>query len=176
MVIDANAADPPLSEHIRARGQGLERRPVDLLKQPTTRYAEPPDRPLPVEPREQLADRHLDLGEAVEGAMARATEQLALHDEHGLLDLGLVARLTRPRRQHGGAIMRRHHPIDAIDLRVVEARRDERDLGVVGHQERGHAADRGEGADVGADPVGEASTSPRCGLSGGCPSGLNRGS
>lgn len=68
-----------------ARRQRLERRPVDLLEQPAARHAEPPDRPLVVEPGEQLADRCVDLGEAVEGAVAQAAEQPALDDEDGLL-------------------------------------------------------------------------------------------
>ncbi|RXH38650.1 hypothetical protein XH99_00795 [Bradyrhizobium nanningense] len=152
VVIEADAADPPLREHIRAHGQALERRPVDLFEEPAARHAEPPDRPLLVEPGEQLANRRVDLGEAVEDAMAEATEEPALDDEDGLLD---VARLARPRRQDGSAVMRRHLRIGTIDLRVVQARLDDRDLGVVGHQQRRDAADRREGANTGADPVGE---------------------
>ena len=87
--------------------------------------------------------------------MAQATEQPALDDEDGLLDLGLVARLARSRRQDGRAVMRGHLRIGAIDLRVVEARLDDCDFGVVRHQERRDAADRREGANMGADPVGE---------------------
>lgn len=51
--------------------------------------------------------------------------------------------------------MRRHVGIAAVDLRIVEAGLDHGDLGVVRHQQRRHAADRFEGADVAADPVGE---------------------
>lgn len=122
VVIQADAANPPLREHIRAYGQGLERRPVDLLEEPAARHAEPPDRPLLVQPRKQLANRRIDLGKAVEGAMAQAAGEPALHNEDGLLDLGLVARLARPRRQYGSAVMRRHFRIGSIDLRIVEAR------------------------------------------------------
>jgi len=87
--------------------------------------------------------------------MTQAAEQPALDDEDGLLDLGLVARLARPRRQDGGAVMRRHLRVGTIDLRVVQARLNDRDLGVVGHHQRRYAADRREGANMGADPVGE---------------------
>jgi len=51
--------------------------------------------------------------------------------------------------------MRRHIGVAAVDLRIVEAGLDHRDLGVVRHQQRRHAADRLEGADMAADPVGE---------------------
>lgn len=87
--------------------------------------------------------------------MAQAAEQAALDDEDGLLDLHFVARLARSCRQDGRAVMRRHLRIGAIDLRVIEARLDDRDLGVVRHQERRHAVDRRQGADVSADPVGK---------------------
>ena len=46
--------------------------------------------------------------------MAQAAEQPALDHEDGLLDLGLVARPARPRRQDRGAVMRRHFRIGAI--------------------------------------------------------------
>src|SRR5882724_8313448 len=52
VIVDADPADPPLSEHVRALRQGLERRPVNLLQQLAAGHAEPPDRPLLVEPSE----------------------------------------------------------------------------------------------------------------------------
>jgi len=51
--------------------------------------------------------------------------------------------------------MRRHVGVAAVDLRIVEAGLDDSDLGVVRHQQRRHPADRLEGADMAADPVGE---------------------
>src|SRR4029077_12772217 len=71
VIVDTDPADSPLGEHVRALRQGLERRPVDLLRQLAAGDAEPPDRPLLVEPRQQLGDRRVDLGEAVEGAVAQ---------------------------------------------------------------------------------------------------------
>ena len=51
--------------------------------------------------------------------------------------------------------MRRHLGIAAIDLRLVQARLDDGDLGVVGNDEARHAADGGKGTRVGADPIAE---------------------
>ena len=51
--------------------------------------------------------------------------------------------------------MHRHVSVAAVDLRIVEAGLDHRDLGVVRHQQRRHAVDRLEGADMAADPIGE---------------------
>jgi hypothetical protein len=51
--------------------------------------------------------------------------------------------------------MRRHLAVGPVHLRVIEAGLDHRDLGVVGNQEPGRAAEVGEGLDVGVDPVGE---------------------
>ena len=85
----------------------------------------------------------------------KPAEQPALDDQHGLLDLRLVARLSRPRRQDGGSVMRRHLGVGPIDLGVVEAGLDDGGPGVVRHDEFGNAADRLEGAHVGVDPVGQ---------------------
>jgi hypothetical protein len=42
VIVDADAADPPLGEYVRALRQGLERRPIDLLQQLAAGHAEPP--------------------------------------------------------------------------------------------------------------------------------------
>src|ERR1700688_4306469 len=83
----------------------------------------------------------------------RPAEPPALNHEDRLLDLRLVPWPSRP--GNGGAVMRRHVGVAAVDLRIVEAGLDHCDLGVVGDQKRRHATDRLEGADVAADPVGE---------------------
>jgi hypothetical protein len=64
-------------------------------------------RSLLVQAHEEIGDRRVEFGETVEAAMAQAAEQPALHDQNAALDLGLVARLARPRRQDGAAVMRR---------------------------------------------------------------------
>ena len=57
--------------------------------------------------------------------------------------------------------MLRERGIGALDLRIVEARLDDGHLGVVRHQELGHAADGFQGAGMGRDPVRQA-LRPRC--------------
>jgi hypothetical protein len=49
--------------------------------------------------------------------------------------------------------VRRHLGIGSVDLRLVQARLDDGDFGVVGNDETGHAADGGQRARVGADPI-----------------------
>ena len=141
VVVDADTAHAPFGEDIRLGRQGLERRPVELFEQLPARDAEPTDRPLLVEPLEQLADRRVQLGEAVEPPIAQPTDEPALDDQHASFDLGLVARPSWPGRQHGGAVMRRHLGIGSVDLRLVQAGLDDGDLGVVGNDETRHAAD-----------------------------------
>jgi hypothetical protein len=60
--------------------------------------------------------------------------------------------------------MRRHLGVGAIDLRLVEAGLDHCYFGVVRHQQPGHAADRGKGPGVGADPVAECLRPARFGI------------
>ena len=155
VIIDADAAVAPFRELVGLGRQGLQRRTIDLFEQLPARHAEPPDRALFVELRQQFADRRVDLRQAVKGPMAQPPEQPALDDEHGLLDLRLVARPPRPRRQNGGVVMRRHLGIGAIDLRIVETGLDDRGLGIVRHEQMRNAADRLERVDVGVDPVGQ---------------------
>jgi hypothetical protein len=60
--------------------------------------------------------------------------------------------------------MRRHLGVAAVDLRLVEAGLDHRDLGVVGHQQLRHPADRLECSGMGADPVGQRLGPARLGI------------
>src|SRR5579883_189454 len=69
VIVEAHAPDAPLGEHVGARRQRLECRPVDLLQQLAAGHAEPADRALLVEPREQPGDRRVDVGKAVEDAV-----------------------------------------------------------------------------------------------------------
>ena len=156
VIVDADAADAPFRQDVGLGRQGLQRRPVDLLEQLAPGHAETADRPFFVEPPEKLADRGIDLTETEEGAVAHATEEPALDRQHRLFDLRLVARPPRPGRQNGGAIVRRHVGIGAVDLRIVEAGLDHRRLGVVGNHQLRHSADRCESARMRSDPIGKA--------------------
>jgi hypothetical protein len=51
--------------------------------------------------------------------------------------------------------VRCHLGIGSVDLRLVQARLDDGDLGVVGNDETRHAADGGKRARMGADPIAE---------------------
>ena len=68
----------------------------------------------------------------MEQTIAQTTDEPALNDEHTGFDLGLVARAPRSCGKHGGAVMSRHLGICSVDLRLVEARLDDGDLGIVG--------------------------------------------
>jgi hypothetical protein len=80
-----------------------------------------------------------------------------------------------PGWQHGGAVMRRHFRIGSVDLRLVQAGFDDGDLGVVGHQQPRHAADRGEGSGVGANPIGQPLRPGRLGVGEVSPAPVLRG-
>jgi len=113
---------------------------------------------------QKLADRRVELGQAVEAAMAQPAQEPALDDQHGGLDLRFVARPPRAGRQDSGVVMGRHVRVGAIDLRLVETGLDDRDLGVVRHQQLRHTADRLECSGVCSDPVGERLGPARLGI------------
>jgi hypothetical protein len=155
VIVDADPAHAPLAVFIGLVRQRLERRAIDLLEQLAAGDAEPAKALLVIELCHELAKRGVDVGETGEGPSPQPAEQPSLDDQHCLLDFRLVAGLSRPRRQNGGSVMRRHVGVGPIDLGVVEAGLDDGGLGVVRHDELGNAADRLEGAHVGVDPVGQ---------------------
>ena len=89
VIIDADAADAPFGEHVGLDRQGLERGPVEFFEQLAPRHAEPPDRPLFVEPDQQFTDGLVQLRQAVEAPVAQAAENPALHDQHAASTLAL---------------------------------------------------------------------------------------
>ena len=89
VVIEADLAFLPFRVEVRFHRQRLERRPLEFFEQLSARAAEPADRPLLVEPFEQIADRCVQLGQAVEPLMAQSRQNPSLDDENRRLDLGL---------------------------------------------------------------------------------------
>ena len=83
---------------------------------------------------QQLADRGIEFSQTVEAAVAQAAEQPSLDEQHRDFDFRLVARPARSRWQDRGVVVGRHLGVGPIDLRLVKAGLDDRDLGVVRHQ------------------------------------------
>src|SRR5674476_971200 len=124
VIVDTDAARPPFGELVRFARKGLQRRAIDLFEQLPARYAEPPDRALFVEMRYQLTDRRVDLRQAVKSSIAQPPEKPSLNDEHRLLDLRLIPWTSRPRRQNGGVVMRRHLGVGSCLLYTSPSPRD----------------------------------------------------
>jgi hypothetical protein len=105
VVVDADAARPPFGEHVRLDRQQLEERPIKLFQELLARHPEAADRSLLVELPQQIADRRVQLGEAVEYAIAQAAEQPALDDQHAGFDRALETHLQASLaiRPHHGA-------------------------------------------------------------------------
>jgi hypothetical protein len=72
----------------------LSGRPVELFEQLPAGHPEPADWPLLVEPPEQLADCRVQLGEAVEPAIAQTTDEPTLDNQ----DAGFHLRLGERRQ------------------------------------------------------------------------------
>lgn len=70
--------DTPFGEDVGRRRQGLQRRPIDLVEQMPARHAEPADRAFVIDPVQHRADRGIELGEAMEDAVAQAPDKPAL--------------------------------------------------------------------------------------------------
>jgi hypothetical protein len=104
MVVGSDAGTTPLSVLIGLGRQRHQGRPIDGLEELATTRAE-----LAHEPCIELVDQHADgrvqLDQREETPVAQPRQNPALDDENRRLDLGLVARLARARRQDGRAVM-----------------------------------------------------------------------
>ena len=76
-IVDPDPAGAPFGKDVDVDRQRLQGRPVQLVQLPAG-DAEPADRPLLVQTDEQLADRVVHLGEAVEPPVPQAPQQPAL--------------------------------------------------------------------------------------------------
>jgi hypothetical protein len=97
VIVDADPAHAPLAVFVGLTRQRLERRVVDLLEQLAAGDAEPAQGLLLIELGHEFAERAVDVGKAIEGPAPEPAEQPAFDDQHGLLDLRLVAWLSGPR-------------------------------------------------------------------------------
>ena len=87
MIVDADAALLPFRVLIGLGRQRLQRRTIDLFQQAPARHAEPADRPNLVEAGHEVADRGVDLRQAMEGSMAQPPDEPALDDQYRLFNL-----------------------------------------------------------------------------------------
>ena len=163
VVVEAGAALFPFGVFEGHGGQRLEGGPVDPLEQLAARSAQMAGDPA-VQILQQFGDGLVQLGQREEAAVAQTGQDPALDDLDGDLHLGLVARLSRPRRHDGGAVVGRHVGIGPVDLGIVKAGPDDAGLEVIRYHLSRHAAEIGKGAGMGADPVGQALGPGRLGV------------
>ena len=152
VIIRRDAGAPPFGILVGLGRQRHQGRPVDGLEELPAAGAELAHQP-GVEFIDQLADRHVQLGQREEAPVAQPRQDQALDDQHGDLDLGLVARLARPRRQDGRAVMGGEVLVGAVDARLVAAGGRDPGLEIVADDRLRHAAEEGKRVDVSADPV-----------------------
>ena len=100
VVTESDPAPLPLGMDPRLGRQRLEIRRVDLLEQLAARLAELAKHALVVEIGHAFGDRRIDLGQAVEDAVAQPTQQPALNDADASFDFRLVPRLAASCREH----------------------------------------------------------------------------
>ncbi len=123
MVIGADTGEAPFGELVVLAGQAGEREALDGLEEMAATDAKAAHDMI-VDAIEGAGDRRIGLGEREERLSPQPTQNAGLGETDSVLDLGLVLRASRPRRQDADAVVRRHHAVAAVDLRIVEARRD----------------------------------------------------
>jgi hypothetical protein len=85
--------------------------------------------------------------------MPQPSQHPALNELNRNLDLCLVTRFAHPRRHNGGAVVRCHVGVAAVDPGFVATGRGDACLEIVAHHLTRDAAEEGESVDVAADPV-----------------------
>src|SRR5690606_21864202 len=120
VIIRRDPRQAPFGELVVLCGKGCEGWAFDRLEEMPAADAEPAHDMI-VDAREHLGDRGIGLGKREEGLLAQAAENAALGKAHGVLDLGLVLRASRPGRQDADTVVGRHHAVAAIDLGIMKA-------------------------------------------------------
>ena len=131
VIIDTDPPAPPLCQHIGFSRQFLQRWTIEgFQKMPSCRPLATDD-PLLVQPASEFSDRGIQFDEAVKYPVAQLAQQPPLRQQNRHLDLRLVTRPPRPRRENGRAVMARLISVGPVDLWIVEAGADDRDPSVL---------------------------------------------
>src|SRR5438105_11985010 len=85
--------------------------------------------------------------------MVYSTSNIGLGKTHSGFHFCLIPGLSWPCRKDANAVMGRHHPVAAIDFRVVERSPVHTGLQIVRDDEAWHPAKEPEHPDMGLDPV-----------------------
>ena len=120
VVVEIDPAALPGGIFIRCRWQLPQCGPVELLVKGTS-GGTPAAHRTNVEIINQPADRLVQLGQREEPPVAQPRQNPALHDLDPDFNLRLVTRFVGARRDHRGAVVRRHVGIGAVDQRLVKA-------------------------------------------------------
>ncbi len=138
--------------HASAVGrQGARGCALGFLEQAGPRARLLADRPA-VQPREQVADGGVGVGDVEELAMAQGSENPTLGDLNTALHCRFVARTSRARRDHAHAVVQREVLIGGIEIGIVSASFGDAGLGVIGSDDLGRAAKEVQRPHVSAEP------------------------
>ena len=152
VVVEVHPHQLPLGELVIFLWQGRQCRALDGLEQVAAADAKM-THDLPVQPLQHPQDRLVGFVEREERHVPQSAEDVGLGQTHPGFDHRLVPRLARARRQHADTVMRRHHAVATIELRVVERCLVDPGLEIIRDQEPGHAVVEAEHPHMGADPV-----------------------
>ena len=148
--VHAHALEP---RHLHGVGwQGLECRLVQLLEGAQSVAGQLLEGPC-VMVDQQLGDRPVELTQAEEALIAQARQNPALHDEHAVLDLGLVTRVRRARWQHRRVVVLAKLLQQPVGAGLVAVGVGDQRTRLVGHQQARNTPVEVQRRDDGAYPI-----------------------
>src|SRR6201992_2890659 len=153
VVVDVDLGLLPLAALEAVCRQGAHCGPIDALNGGPSAARQPLEG-TSVELLELLGDGSIELGEIEECAMTKPRQNPALSDEQADLDLRLVLRFARSRRDDGDAVVPRHLQVRRIDLRVVSVGSADRAPKLIRNEDLRHASEVLEPANGRLDEVG----------------------
>ena len=154
MVVGADPGKAPFGELVVFTRQAGERGAFDGLEEMAAGDATAAHDVI-VDAIECAGDRRVGLLQREERLSPQPAQNAGLGETHAVLDLGFVAWLARPRRQDADAVVRRHHAVAPIDLRIIEAGPIDARLQIVGNDQSRNTVEEAEHAHMGADPIGQ---------------------
>src|SRR5438552_1339302 len=153
VVVDVDPrVDRPVADDEGLGREGMERGLIKLGEElASTGSIDAHD--LRVERLQEVADADVEGGEREEALVAEAGEDPALDDLNSDLHLRFIARTPRAGGDDDGGVVLRELLVGALEARLVPTGHGDAALELIAHDDRGDAAQEGEGALMAGDPV-----------------------
>ncbi len=154
VVVDIDFGPLPVGEFVGAGREGEGGGAVEFVEDLPTGLLDFAEGAV-VEGFEEWPNGGVHFGEGMEDAVTENGKDPAFGNEYAVFHLGLVAGPPGTGRKNGGGVVVGHVLVGRVEGGFVKAGFEDTAFEIIGNQKAGDDPKIGEGAGVGADPVGE---------------------